>query len=367
MIFAYKGTRLARSQLPEVEDRLGPLPDSLEATVSRDVDGKFELELTYPMNGINVEALQANNWLRCDAGGEKGMEYFRIDQITEEMDGTISLHACHLSYNALAILAAPFQVHNSNDYSSVNYYQWYQALVGRVNQVDSSQMGGFAVVGYTDDLELNAADYSSPVTLKQAALDAIKDREDLYLDYTSFGLRLWKHVGDNIQPSFRIRYGRDMAGYSTSVDFTDFYTHVMPYYMVDDRMVSHGMDVYQLQGLPEEYAGLHRVQGIDLAEYYQGLDHEVDQGILEGIISRWLLEHPWSPLPDEISLETIPQEGNTFELGAKGNIYYTPQKRVVSARIVSLTYDVLEKKITSIGVNKRAKDVTDTIARVARG
>ncbi len=367
MIYAYKGTRLALSQQPEVEDRLGPLPDALECTVSRDEDGKFELTLTYPVNGENSGVLQENHWLRCDSGGERGQQYFRIDQIGEELDGVISVHACHLSYNALAIVAAPFQAHTQGDYSSVTYLQWYQALLKAVEQVDASQMGGFLVIGYTDEMTLNPASYTQPVTLKQAVLDAIRDREDVYLDYTTFGFRLWRPAGEDIQPSFRIRYGRDMERYSSSVDATEFTTHVLPYYMVEDKMVSHNLDVYPLEDLPQEYAGYRRIHPVDLASYYQGLSQEVDQGTLLGIIQRWLAEHPWNPLPNEISVETIPQEGNSFELGALGKIYYTPQKRVVTARVVSLTYDVLAGRVTSIGVNRRQKDVTDTIAGLAKG
>lgn len=366
MIYAYKGTRLALSRPPEVEDRLGPLPDALECTVTRDTDGMFELSMTYPVKGENAGVLQANHWLKADAGGDQGQQYFRIDQAEEALDGTLSVHAVHLSYNALAMVAAPFQAHTSGDYSAVTYLPWYQALLSAVNQVDASQLGGFQVNGYAYDLGLNPASYTQPVTVKQAVLDAVRDREDVYLDYTTFGFRLWRSP-EEAAPAFRVRYGRDMAGYHASVDATDFFTHVLPYYMAGDTLVSHGLEVYPLEGLPQEYAGYRRIQPVDLASYYQGLTVELDQSTLLGVIQRWLSQHPWDPLPDQISVEALPQEGNSFELGAVGKIYYTPGKRVVTARVVSLTYDVLAGRVTSIGINRRQKDVTDTIAGLAKG
>ena len=366
MIYTYKGTRLALSRPPEVEDRLGPLPDALECTVSRDTDGMFQLSMTYPVKGENAGVLQVNHWLKADAGGDQGQQYFRIDQVEETLDGTLSVHAGHLSYNALAMVAAPFQAHTSGDYSAVAFLPWYQALRAAVNQVDRSQLGGFQVIGYTDDLGLNPASYTQPVTVKQAVLDAVRGREDVYLDYTTFGFRLWRSP-EGAAPAFRVRYGRDLAGYHASVDATDFFTHVLPYYMAGDTLVSHGLEVYPLEGLPQEYAGYRRIQPVDLASYYQGLSVELDQDTLAGVIQRWLSEHPWDPLPDQLSVEALPQEGNSFELGAVGKIYCPTAKRVVTARVVSLTYDVLAGRVTTIGINRRQKDVTDTIAGLAKG
>lgn len=77
--------------------------------------------------------------------------------------------------------------------------------------------------------------------------------------------------------------------------------------------------------------------------------------MLQMIIDRWLYEHPWDPFPDEIAVEQIPQEGNAFELGSVGKLYYTPTGTVVTAHVVSMAYDVLAGRVTSIGVNPPAE------------
>lgn len=362
MIFAYTGAHLAKSQPPTTADILGNLPDALECTVTRDTDGLFELSLTYPVQGANAGALKANNWICSPVGGTMGMQYFRIDQTTEDIGGTVTVHASHVTYNSLAILAAPFSVHNPNDYSNVNFFNWYSELTTAINVIDSTQMGSFSVVGYTDEMLLRPAAYTEPVTLKQAILDAISDRPEIYLNYIDFGYRLWQLPSATGGSSFRIRYGRDMLSFSSSVDATDFYTHVMPYYVADNKMISHNRDVYPLEGLPSEYASLRRIKAINLADYYDDLNASYDLSIVQSIINKWLAANPWNPLPEEISVENIPQEENTFELGAVGRIYYTPTGAIYTANVVSLTYDVLAERVTSIGINKRQKDVTDTIA-----
>lgn len=362
MIFVYSGARLMASQAPTDQDIVGTLPDVLECVVERDVDGLFEVSLTYPAQGENAGALKPNNWLYLPCGGEKGMQYFRITQVGEDISGLVTAHGCHLSYNGLAIVAAPFTSRSSGDYSAVPFLKWYQDLEAAVSQVDSGQMGGFVVIGDTDDMTLNAAAYTTPVTVKRAVLDAIKDVSGTYLDYTTFGFRIWLLPGADMAPSFQIRYGREMLGYNNSVDATDLYTHVLPYILQGDTMVSHGMDIYPIQGVPEEFSGVTRVKPINLGDYYTGIGEGMDQGMLQVVIDRWLSEHPWDPFPDEIAVEQIPQDGNTFELGSMGKLYYTPTGTVVTAHVVSMTYDVLAERVTSIGVNRRQKDVTDTIA-----
>lgn len=366
MIYAYTGAHLALSQAPAQEDALGMLPDALEGTVRRDTDGMFELDLTYPRKGANAQALALNRWLRCPAGGRMGDQYFRIDQLWQGLDGSLQVHGVHLSYNALTILAAPFSAHDGQNYASVGFFPWYQALTQAISQVDGGQMGQFSVVGYTDDMALNAADYTQPVTLKQAVLDAVKDRGYL-LDYLTFGVRIWQLPPSWTAPSFTIRYGRDMLDFSSSEDATDFYTHILPYYMVDQEMHSHNLEVYPLSNLPAELSGYRRIQAINLGDYYDGLDRELDLSTLQSVIDQWLETHPWNPLPREISVEQIPQEGNTFELGEPGRIYCTPLGLTVDATVVSLTYDVLRDRVTSIGVGSRQRDITDTIAGLVMG
>lgn len=72
MIFVYSGARLMASQAPTDQDILGTLPDVLECVVERDVDGRFEVDLTYPAQGENAQALKLNNWLYPPGAAREG-------------------------------------------------------------------------------------------------------------------------------------------------------------------------------------------------------------------------------------------------------------------------------------------------------
>ena len=361
MITVYSGAHLARNLQPTAEDVLGMLPDAIECTVKRDTSGCFELSLVYPEWGANAEALQINNWIKSPVGGSLGDQHFRIAQIQKSYFGNIEVSALHTTYNSAAILCAPFSSIPSPGEVVTGFFPWHSAMHTAMGEIDADQVGNFMVTGFTDEMEVNASEYDSPVSMRQAILDAVADR-DIILKYQDFQLLLWQPDTISDTPSFRVRYGRDMLSMDTSLDSTDFYTHVMPYYIVDERMVSHQMDVYPLAGLPAEYSSFRRVQAVNLGDYYSGLETEYDQSVIQSIIDDWLEKHPWTPFPDSLAVDQIPYEGNSYELGAWGNIYFDPTGTVIQSHIVSLTYDVRLGKVTEIGLNRRQKDITDTIA-----
>ena len=368
MISAWSGEHLSKSTAPVASEALGNLPDVISCTVQRDVDGLFELDMEYKALGVNHEALKVNNWLRCPAGGMyTNPQYFRIVQTTSDIYGAMTVHAVHVSYNAAGIVAAPFAAHNTGSYATVGFFPWLEAITAAINTVDSTQMGGYQLLNYTDDMTLNAADYEAPVTLKQAIQDAIKDTE-WCLQYRDFGVAIWHYDATNLAPRFSIRYGREMTGYGVAEDATEFYTHIYPYYVVDDKCITHNNDIYPLQNLPAKYSSYRVVKALDLASEYQGMDTEFDLGTVQDIIGRWLDEHPWQDIPDELSVDSVPglTEGNQYELGYIGRIYYTPTQTETNANIVSLTYDVIRDQVTSIGLYRRKKDITDTIAALVQ-
>lgn len=361
----YDGKNLMLSRAPEPEDFLGTLPDVLSCVISRDTEGIFDLTLEYREFGENFHLLNTNNWIYCCAGGKMGYQYFRIDQVSMDISGTWTVHAVHLYYNADAILAGSFASVDPDNPADTTYLSWYGALLEGINSVDSSQLGSFVVIGHTDAMLLNAASYEEPVSLKQAITDAIKDR-NIYLKYQTFGVGLWQLPSFDTAPSFRVRYKRDMLTYGESIDASEFYTHIYPYYVAGDRVITHAQKIFPLQNLPDSMQGYRRIQAVNLSEYYSGLNYELDQGTLLYVINRWLGDHPWNPLPQEIEtgvldlLDASPEQ-NIFELGNIGKIY-TPLNEVYTVSIVSLEYNVLTGRITKLGINRRKLDITDTIA-----
>lgn len=80
---------------------LGPLPDAIRAAVTEEENGAFTLELIYPFDGFNGDKLQPGNLIFCKARpSDTTGEPFRIYDVIESINRTISVKCNHISYDA---------------------------------------------------------------------------------------------------------------------------------------------------------------------------------------------------------------------------------------------------------------------------
>lgn len=359
MIYVYTGVSLFANLPPTPEQCLGPLPDALTCEVERDTEGLFDLTLTYPRSGLNAGFLTPGNWLYAQAGGTLGMQYFCIAAPEETEDGIITVRADHISYNARDILAAPFTAESEKNSDYVKFYPWSAKLDAAINTISPIQRGQFAVIGYTDQMELNAARYTEPVSLRQAVQDAAADR-DMFVFSDGINLKLWK-VPDFAAPSFVIRYGKNLMTYSNSADMDDFYTYIFPYAFTGEGNYStYNGRIFQRKNVPPEYANVVKIRAVDFTGLYGMEEPYLD--IFKICIDMWLKQYPFEAFPTTISVGAAPDESNTYELGLAGDIYYTPGDYHSRATIVSLRYDAVRDLVTEIGVGRVRRDISDTIA-----
>ncbi len=212
---------------------------------------------------------------------------------------------------------------------------------------------------------VNAANYTAPVSLRQAIQDAAKDRGILFLA-DNFKLILAESDPKATDPSFTIRYGRNLLKYSRSEKREDFYTHIYPYFYngEEETYTTHPDIIFPLNGLPAKYAGLRKILPVDLTGKY-GLKKGTAEDLLafKTVINIWLEDHPFSEFPSEISLESIPDQGNTYELGLCGRVL-SPEGVERHVTIVSMQYDVLRENVVNIGFDRVKKTTSDFIAAI---
>ncbi|GFH42747.1 hypothetical protein Hs30E_12980 [Lactococcus hodotermopsidis] len=77
---------------------LGVLVDTISATVTEELNGKFELDLVHGYNTGLSKHLLANNIIKVDAGNILKNQLFRIVQVSKPLNGKIAVHAEHVSY-----------------------------------------------------------------------------------------------------------------------------------------------------------------------------------------------------------------------------------------------------------------------------
>lgn len=374
MFYLYRGTghfgesTLFNSKPPTEDQYLGDLPKVLSCEVERDTEGLFDMTLSCNLEDRGGDLLDTNIWIRAPAGGDLGPQYFCIDRWDVSERKVVTVHANHISYNSADILAMPFTAEASGNSEDVSFFPWCQTLEKAVKDVDTYQMGNFSIIGYTDDMKLNAARYTEPVSLRQAVFDAIEGR-DILIRSTGTNLMLWKDEPEGANPSFTIRYGKNLLTYSGTKSYDDFYTFIFPYFfnMEEGIFTTYYDQTFPLKKFPAKYVGVEKIRPVDFTGLY-GLERGTAHDLLdfEKAINTWLEEHPFKEASQEISLESVPDEGNQYELGRCGYIY-SPDGTVSRVTIVSLKYDALRDRVTQIGVGKVRRTLSGAIAALERG
>ena len=86
---------------------LGVLRDAMTCMVVEERNGRFQLEMTYPIDGAIADELQVDRIIKADAGHSLKGQLFRIEVIDKKEDGLISVSANHVSYLAQSLVLNP--------------------------------------------------------------------------------------------------------------------------------------------------------------------------------------------------------------------------------------------------------------------
>lgn len=93
---------------PYTGNGLGGLPDALEATVTHEINGIYELFLSYPVTGLHYEEIISGRIIMAEPDDLTEAQPFRIYRITKPLNGIVSVYARHICYDAQGIIVEPF-------------------------------------------------------------------------------------------------------------------------------------------------------------------------------------------------------------------------------------------------------------------
>ena len=90
------------------DNGLGILADAISCKVTQELNGQFELEMRYPVEGIHYGEIALRAILRASASPDAGLQSFRIYRITPAMGGVATIYARHVAYDLGGYVVAPF-------------------------------------------------------------------------------------------------------------------------------------------------------------------------------------------------------------------------------------------------------------------
>lgn len=196
---------------------IGKLSDCLSCVVTRELNGQYELEMEYPVNGIRFNDITLRRFIYVKPDQTADPQLFRIYQISKPMMGRIIVNARHISYDLQGYAVTPFTA----DTISL-------ALSGLTANAVPTCPFTFTTTrstASTFSVKVPSAIWSLMAGQEGSLLDTYHGE----YDFNNFSVSLENRVGAD--HGYQIRYGKNLKTLVQDENCANVYTAVYPYWL----------------------------------------------------------------------------------------------------------------------------------------
>ena len=329
---------------------IGSLADALSCYVTEELNGQYELEMTYPVTGRRFKDIKNRCLIYCKPDPYRAGQPFRIYRITKPLNGVVTIYAQHISYDLAGIPVRGFSASSLSG-----------ALAGLVSNAIITNPFTF----WTDIS--SDADFSVSVPSKCRSLlggseGSILDTYGGEYEWDVMTVRLRSHRGQN--NGVRIAYGKNLTDISQDENISNLVTGIVGYWTSGDGEVVEG-PVVNAQGT----YNFSRVTPVDFSSDFEEQPtpeqlEEISQqyitkngiGVPEVSISvSWVQLEQYSGYEGLSLLERV-------SLGDTVTVEFPALGVDATARVVKTKYDALRNRYDSADIGSIQANIADTIA-----
>ena len=197
---------------------LGALPDAASCTVTEERNGGYEVEMEYPLTGSHFSDIQKRRILYVKPNPYDDPQPFRIYSITKPINGIVTVHAAHLSYDTSGSIVKLFPADAGSASAAMTYLKNFS--------VPSTPFTFFTNVGKSGTMSVPKP--SSIRSLLGGSDGSILDTFGGEYLFDKWNISLLESRGSN--RGVTIRYGKNMTDLEQEENDTDFYTGVYPFW-----------------------------------------------------------------------------------------------------------------------------------------
>lgn len=350
---------------------LGVLSETISCSVTEELNGAFECELTYPTSGALFSEILLHRIIAVSPAYDESPQPFRIYKITAPMNGSITIYAEHISYDLNKYAIAPFTAA-----SLAEAFVKMGSADFNVNVASGSPAFTFA----TDKSSTTA--FSSATPCPARAL--LGGNEGSILDvyggeyrYRGYEVYLMSRRGKDLD--FTITYGKNLIDITKETSSAAAYTHVYPFWYktndetsqlvtLDDKIIPYGDGV-------AEFTNDIRVYSLDLSDFWE--EDEIPTGApsktqLNDAAKVWMGRNS-SYFSSSISLSIDWIQFKNYSnyqsfvvpdvaLGDSVRVLYPKFNLDIRLRATKIVYDPLLKRYENITLGTVKATAADTIA-----
>lgn len=198
--------------------------DPTKCVVVEERNGLYELECVVPVDSPHFDDIANNMILGVIPGDGMTLQAFRIYQITEPLNGLVTLSARHLSYDLSYNSVMPFTA------ASIN-----AAFLGLVT--NSVETNPFTM--WTDKTTAANFKVSVPQTFRSLLGGQQGSILDVYggeYEFDNWTVKLWNHRGSDTDVT--LRYGKNITDINQEQNLESVVTGLVPYWADENDLVT---------------------------------------------------------------------------------------------------------------------------------
>lgn len=344
----------------------GTLSDAISCKVTEELNGTFELEMQYPVEGIHYENCALGNIIFSEPAPNREGEPFVIYKKTSPINGIVTIYAEHISYRLSYIPVKPFKANNC-----------VEALQGLVT--NSIEKNPFSV--WTD----KSVNTPFETTIPQSFRTCLGGVEGSILDtykgeyeFTRFLIKLHTHRG-TLKAQAKIVYGKNLIDLTQEETIENTITGIVPYWK-GSVTYEGGQTEDIVVTLPEnaiqsEYADKYpykRTVTKDMSEYFESQPTEEQlRKQAQDFVKDNVTGKPDVSLKVSFLALSNTEENRGFveemvNIGDYVPVYFYKLGIETTAEVVGITYDALLDRYDEIELGKMKDSISTTIADIQK-
>lgn len=195
---------------------IGRLTDCISAVCIEERNGAYEIELTYPTNGIHFLDIATDQLIYAKPADRQNPQPFRIYKIEKNMDGTAEIYAEHISYQLNSIPVMPFKASSASV---------------ALRRLKENAAAYCPFTFWTDVKTTGSYEQTKPENIRSrlgGQDGSILDTFGGEFEWDGYNVKL--HAVRGRDRGFTIRYGKNLVDLKQEESLDSMYTAVLPYW-----------------------------------------------------------------------------------------------------------------------------------------
>lgn len=338
---------------------LGGLKDAITCKVTEKINGPYELEMDYPVNGLHFNDIKKNRFILAVPREGEDPEPFEIYRIGKELNGKVTVYAWHITYKLNMIPVKPFTA-QSPAQALMHIGSNAVAPIGFTLTADTARTGKYTL--------------SVPKSAR-AVIGELVSKYKLEVEWTKNRVHLTDRRGaDN---GVKITYSKNLISASHDSDISDTVTGILPYWtgfeagsnqqklIVGDNVIT-----------DQEHAGIYsynRIIAYDFSNWFEN-DYTPTKADLETAAAQYLANYQTGLADEETKFNFAPlwmseeyRNRSAVERISIGDTVHVVSENIkmnVIARVVETTWNVLKERYDALICGKAKNSIAEQIQTV---